>query len=139
MTKCNLFSSWYSWEIAHLALNNNHSLTHSVLLSFYNIDKQYFLTSYLSIHIPLTKMLLTFFFRDREILQWREIYKMYIPVYKHINMLIFILNLFMANFQCSYINMQSIWFSLCRTTKRYTVSYRSFTFNKTSIYLHLLY
>ena len=25
----NLFSSWYSWKIAELALNNNHSLTHS--------------------------------------------------------------------------------------------------------------
>ena len=24
---CNLFSPWYSWKIAHLALNNNHSLT----------------------------------------------------------------------------------------------------------------
>jgi type III secretory pathway component EscS len=25
--KINLFSSWYSWKIAELALNNNHSLT----------------------------------------------------------------------------------------------------------------
>jgi hypothetical protein len=25
----NLFSPWYSWKIAHLALNNNHSLTYS--------------------------------------------------------------------------------------------------------------
>ena len=25
--ECNLFSPWYSWKIAHLALNNNHSLT----------------------------------------------------------------------------------------------------------------
>ena len=29
--KINLFSPWYSWKIAELALNNNHSLTHSVL------------------------------------------------------------------------------------------------------------
>jgi hypothetical protein len=28
----NLFSSWYSWKIAELALNNNHSLTHSLYL-----------------------------------------------------------------------------------------------------------
>ena len=27
--KINLFSPWYSWKIAELALNNNHSLTHS--------------------------------------------------------------------------------------------------------------
>jgi len=25
--KINLFSSWYSWKITELALNNNHSLT----------------------------------------------------------------------------------------------------------------
>ena len=25
---CNLFSTWYSWQIVHLALNNNHSLSH---------------------------------------------------------------------------------------------------------------
>jgi hypothetical protein len=25
-SKCNLFSPWYGWKIAHLALNNNHSL-----------------------------------------------------------------------------------------------------------------
>jgi len=25
--KINLFSLWYSWKIAELALNNNHSLT----------------------------------------------------------------------------------------------------------------
>jgi len=25
--KINLFSPWYSWKIAELALNNNHSLT----------------------------------------------------------------------------------------------------------------
>ena len=24
---------WYSWKIAHLALNNNHSLTHSIYLN----------------------------------------------------------------------------------------------------------
>jgi hypothetical protein len=28
--KINLFSPWYSWKIAELALNNNHSLTHSL-------------------------------------------------------------------------------------------------------------
>ena len=27
-SKCNMFSPWYGWKIAHLALNNNHSLTH---------------------------------------------------------------------------------------------------------------
>jgi len=27
--KINLFSPWYSWKIAELALNTNHSLTHS--------------------------------------------------------------------------------------------------------------
>ena len=26
--KCNLFSSWYSWNFFHLALNNNHSLSY---------------------------------------------------------------------------------------------------------------
>ena len=31
--KINLFSPWYSWEIAELALNNNHSLNHSHLYS----------------------------------------------------------------------------------------------------------
>jgi ribosomal protein L24E len=29
LLKCNLFSPWYSWHIAHLALNKNHSLTYS--------------------------------------------------------------------------------------------------------------
>jgi len=24
--ECNLFSPWYGWKIAHLVLNNNHSL-----------------------------------------------------------------------------------------------------------------
>ena len=32
--KINLFSPWYSWKFAELALNNNHSLTHS--LDFYS-------------------------------------------------------------------------------------------------------
>jgi hypothetical protein len=27
-SKCNSFSSWYSWSIANLALNTNHSLSH---------------------------------------------------------------------------------------------------------------
>ena len=27
LIKCNLFSPWYGWKIAHLVLNNNHSLT----------------------------------------------------------------------------------------------------------------
>ena len=27
--KINLFSPWYNWKIAELALNNNHSLTHN--------------------------------------------------------------------------------------------------------------
>jgi hypothetical protein len=27
--KINLFSPWYSWKIAELALNNNHSLYHA--------------------------------------------------------------------------------------------------------------
>jgi hypothetical protein len=31
--KCNLFSPWYSWQIAHLALKNNHSLTLKKLFS----------------------------------------------------------------------------------------------------------
>jgi hypothetical protein len=31
--KINLFSPWYSWKIAELALNNNHSLTHMLNLS----------------------------------------------------------------------------------------------------------
>jgi len=26
--KINLFSPWYSWQIAELTLNNNHSLNH---------------------------------------------------------------------------------------------------------------
>jgi len=30
--KINLFSSWYSWTIAELELNNNHSLTHSLYI-----------------------------------------------------------------------------------------------------------
>jgi hypothetical protein len=29
--KINLFSPWYSWKIAELALNNNHSLTYSTI------------------------------------------------------------------------------------------------------------
>jgi hypothetical protein len=29
LIKCNLFSPSYSWKIAHFALNNNHSFTHS--------------------------------------------------------------------------------------------------------------
>jgi hypothetical protein len=32
--KINLFFPWYSWKFAELALNNNHSLTHS--LDFYS-------------------------------------------------------------------------------------------------------
>jgi hypothetical protein len=27
LIECNLFSPWYGWDIAHLALSNNHSLT----------------------------------------------------------------------------------------------------------------
>ena len=27
LINCNLFLPWYGWKIAHLALNNNHSLT----------------------------------------------------------------------------------------------------------------
>jgi hypothetical protein len=41
--KINLFSPWYSWKIAELALNNNHSRTHliewifgSVIISLYD-------------------------------------------------------------------------------------------------------
>ena len=41
--KINLFSPWYSWKIAELALNNNHSRTHLiewifgfVIISFYD-------------------------------------------------------------------------------------------------------
>jgi hypothetical protein len=30
--KINLFSPWYSWKIAELALNNNHLLTHPMVL-----------------------------------------------------------------------------------------------------------
>ena len=32
--KINLFSPWYSWNIAELVLNNNHSLTHLFNFSF---------------------------------------------------------------------------------------------------------
>ena len=32
--KCNLFSSWYRWKIAHLALNINQSLTQSLLYMY---------------------------------------------------------------------------------------------------------
>jgi hypothetical protein len=38
--KINLFSPWYSWTIAELALNNNHSLTHS-LTSYSRVCVQY--------------------------------------------------------------------------------------------------
>jgi hypothetical protein len=31
--KINLVSPWYSWKIAELALNNNHSFTHSNVMS----------------------------------------------------------------------------------------------------------
>jgi hypothetical protein len=31
-SKCNLFSTWYGWKIAHFMLNNNHSLT--LMLNF---------------------------------------------------------------------------------------------------------
>ena len=34
--ECNLFSPWYGWKIAHLALNNNHSLTIILLFSQVN-------------------------------------------------------------------------------------------------------
>ena len=33
--KCNLFSPWYSWKIAHLALNSNHSLSDCHLIFIY--------------------------------------------------------------------------------------------------------
>jgi hypothetical protein len=33
--ECNLFSSWYSWTFAHLALNNNHSHIFSTIRSAY--------------------------------------------------------------------------------------------------------
>ena len=33
--KINLFSPWYSWKIAELALNNCHSLTHSTICQLY--------------------------------------------------------------------------------------------------------
>jgi len=34
-SKINLFSSWYSWKSAELALNNNHSLTHNIMLELF--------------------------------------------------------------------------------------------------------
>jgi hypothetical protein len=42
--KINLFSAFYNWKIAELALNNNHSLTHINLFFFLNaaclVEKQ---------------------------------------------------------------------------------------------------
>ena len=35
LIKCNIFSRWYSWRIAHMALNNNYSLTHWKDVGFY--------------------------------------------------------------------------------------------------------
>ena len=42
--KINLFSPWYSWKIAELALNNNRSLTHSPIF-FYFIIHNVFISS----------------------------------------------------------------------------------------------
>ena len=35
LTEYNLFSPWYSWKIAELALSNNHSLTHYTNSQFF--------------------------------------------------------------------------------------------------------
>ena len=37
--KINLFSPWYSWKIAELALNNNHSLTQNITKITSSLDK----------------------------------------------------------------------------------------------------
>jgi hypothetical protein len=36
--KINLFSPWYSWKVAELALNNNNSLTHFFLYESETVD-----------------------------------------------------------------------------------------------------
>ena len=41
----NLFLSWYSWKIAELPLNNNHSLTHSNTIFHYKADSPFFIFS----------------------------------------------------------------------------------------------
>jgi hypothetical protein len=43
----NLFSPWYIWNIAHLALNNNQSLTHSTL-SNTMIDHTWFMNRHVA-------------------------------------------------------------------------------------------
>ena len=45
--KINLFSPWYSWKIAELSLNNNHSLKFALLFS--QIVKEYQVTKRLHI------------------------------------------------------------------------------------------
>ena len=47
----NLFSPWYSWQIAELALNNNHSLTLICVIYHTRIDK---LTASILIHSCLS-------------------------------------------------------------------------------------
>jgi len=59
--KINLFSSWYSWKIAELALNNNQSHNHSHPIGLDSINKEFIIiiiiiilakmsTGYLNIH-----------------------------------------------------------------------------------------
>ena len=45
ISNCNLFSSWYSWKIAELAIKNNHSIycIDDVMLSQYKSKKCWFL------------------------------------------------------------------------------------------------
>ena len=58
LIKCNLFSPWYSWKNAHLALNNNHSLTHLkrkviILVAYVPLVAFFTIHIYKLIHIPV--------------------------------------------------------------------------------------
>jgi hypothetical protein len=37
ISTCNLFSLWYGWKCVDLVINNNHSLTGSINIEYYNL------------------------------------------------------------------------------------------------------
>ena len=60
--KINLFSPWYSWKIAELALNNNHSLTITADICKTQTDIQSLIDVQSSNRCPILKYMADFHF-----------------------------------------------------------------------------
>ena len=61
LIKYNVFLPWYSWKIAHLALNNNHSLIHDTSFYFFTVFLIFFLLRILFLLLIFWKLLYFFF------------------------------------------------------------------------------